>query len=162
MPAIGLLPPSAAEATLRAAQEALANVARHARASRVFVSLGSVGGGIELIVKDDGTGFDPNQGLRGMGTANMHTRAEEFGGKLELSSRPNAGTTVKFSIPYAAGSRHKYRNRAIALGLVMMAVFMNQVGGHWSIAPAVAFVAVIGVVHYLKTYRVRRLTETTQ
>ena len=160
MPPTRLLAPGAAEATLRAAQEALANVARHARASRVLVSLGSVGGGLELIVKDDGAGFDPNQSSRGMGRANMRTRAEEFGGRLELSSSPEVGTTVKFSIPYAAAGRNKYRNRGIALCLMMLGgVFLNRVGGHWSIAPAVAFVATISVVHYLKVYRARRLSE---
>jgi len=95
-----------------------------------------------------------------MGTANMRTRAEEFGGRLELSSSPEAGTAVKFSIPYAAAGRNKYRNRGIALCLMMLGgVFLNRVGGHWSIAPAVAFVATISVVHYLKVYRARRLSE---
>jgi hypothetical protein len=70
---------------------------------------------------------------------------------------------VKFSIPYAAGSRNKYRNRGIALVLMMLGgVFLNRVGGHWSIAPAVAFVATISVIHYLKSHRVRALSETAR
>jgi len=158
----GQLPPGAAEATLRVAQEALANVARHARASQVVVSLGSVSNGIELIVKDDGSGFDPSQSSRGMGTANMRTRAEEFGGKFELTSSPEAGTTVKFSIPYLIGSRSKYRRRGVALCLMMLGgLFLERKWGYWSLAPAVAFVAIISVGHYLKVHRARRLSETT-
>ena len=159
VPPTGLLAPGAAEATLRAAQEALANVARHSRASHVVISLDSPAGHMELTVKDDGAGFDPNQGSRGMGMANMRTRAQEFGGQLELASSPGAGTTVKFSIPYAR-PRHKYRNRAISVGLMILALFLNRVAHHWSVAPAVAFVAAIAVVHYLNAYRrVRRLNQ---
>jgi len=98
-----------------------------------------------------------------MGTANMRARAEEFGGKFELSSSTEAGTRVKVSIPYAAGSKNKYRNRGIAVCLMMLGgVFLNGLGGHWSVAPAVAFVATISVVHYLKAYRVRTLSETAR
>jgi hypothetical protein len=159
-----LVSPGAAEATLRAGQEALANVARHARASHVLVSLDSAEGRLELIVQDDGAGFDPNQASRGMGAANMRARAEEFGGHVELSSSLEAGTTVKFAIPYAsssaAGSRRKYRNRAITFGLFWVGFLLNSVAHHWSVAPALAFVAVLAVAHYyLKVYaRVRRLS----
>jgi two-component system sensor histidine kinase DegS len=163
---LGVIPPTeqmapgAAEATLRAAQEALSNVARHARASRVVVSLDSAAHRMELTVKDDGAGFDLNQGSRGMGIANMRRRAEEFGGKFEIASSSKGGATVKFSIPYAGGSRSEYRNRGIALVLGILGVLLNDVADHWSIAPAVTFVTVIGVIHYLRAYRrPRRLSE---
>jgi signal transduction histidine kinase len=170
---LGVLPPTsqmspgAAEATLRAAQEALSNVARHARASHVVVSLDSAGDGMELTVRDNGAGFDPNQASRGMGTANMRTRAEEFGGQFELASRSEEGTSVKFSIPCAdpgpgpdaAESRRRYRNKAIAFGLFWMGLLLHSAAPHWSVAPAVVFVAAIASAHYLKAYaRVRRLS----
>jgi signal transduction histidine kinase len=154
IPEAGLSAPGAAEATLRVAQEALANVARHARASHVVVSLGSTGDRMELTLQDDGAGFDTNQDSRGMGTANMRARAEDLGGRLELTSSREAGTTVKFSIPTAiastAGSRHKYRNRAIALTLMMATIFLNSYLHHWSLAPALVFVMALSVVHYFR------------
>lgn len=97
---IGKLPPSEAlapgaqNAIFRVAQEALANVGRHARAASVLVTLGGADGRAELRVQDDGAGFDPNQAPRGMGVANMRARAREFGGKLELASRPGAGAAA--------------------------------------------------------------------
>ncbi len=163
VPESALSAPGCAEATLRVAQEALANVARHARASHVLVSLDSAEGRMELTVQDDGSGFDPATDSRGMGTANMLARAEELGGRLELLSSRQAGTTVKFSIPSVAPassfSRYKYRNRTITVWLMMLTLFLNLNHSlhHWSLFPAVAFVSAIAVAHYLKAYgRVRR------
>jgi hypothetical protein len=63
------------------------------------VSLSSLNGREELRVQDDGAGFDPLQGRRGMGIANMRTRADEFGGQFDVVSSPGKGTAVTFSIP---------------------------------------------------------------
>ena len=77
---------------------------------------------MELTVKDDGAGFDPNQDSQGMGTANMRGRAEELGGQFELVTRPGEGTYMKFSIPClglepdGAEIRRRYRNKAISVG----------------------------------------------
>lgn len=163
-PPTGLAAPGAAEATLRVAQEALANVARHARASRVVVCLDSAEDRTDLTVQDNGAGFDPNQDSPGMGTANMRARAEELGGHLEIVSRPDAGTTVKFSIPAARTSntsmRYKYRNRTIALGLMLVTLFLNTSVHHWSLAPALAFIVAIAVAQYLKSSgSMRRLNQ---
>jgi signal transduction histidine kinase len=100
LPPNNALPPGAHEAILRAAQEALANVGRHARASNVDVWLGIARRKLALTVKDDGLGFDANQHKRGMGIDNIRTRAQEFGGELELISAPGRGTSVTISIPY--------------------------------------------------------------
>lgn len=163
LPPTDQMAPGSAEATLRVAQEALSNVARHARASHVTVSLDSAGDWMELAVKDDGTGFDPNQTSRGMGAGNMRRRADDFGGTFELDSRPGGGTKVKFSIPCVAGSRGKYRNRSIALSLMVVGFVLADAARPWSVwslAPAVAFVAVIGAIHYLEAYRrVRTLSD---
>jgi signal transduction histidine kinase len=103
---LGKLPPSEAfapgaqQAILRVAQEALANIGRHARAKNVSVKLDSFGGHVELIIGDDGGGFDTNLPAPGMGLANIRARAAEFNGEFWLASLPGAGTTVKLSIPY--------------------------------------------------------------
>ncbi len=84
---------------LRAAQQLLANVARHARATTVSVRL-DFAGTVTLTVADDGTGFDPARvGSQSYGLAIMRGRVERMGGRLELDSAPGAGTTVTVSVP---------------------------------------------------------------
>ena len=111
--ALGELPgaetfaPGEHEAIQRVAKKALANVARHARAAAVQVSLGSVNGQVELRVQDDGAGLDPNRQARGQGIGNMRARAAEFGGTLGLTSQPGESTSVVFAIPHAVGRTPK-------------------------------------------------------
>jgi signal transduction histidine kinase len=78
------------------AQEALANVAKHARATRVWVSLRRVGRDVWLQVIDNGRGFDPLQvgGRLGHGLSNMQERARQIGAAFEFTSHPGEGTTV--------------------------------------------------------------------
>jgi hypothetical protein len=86
------------EAIYRVAQEALANVARHARASQVTLSLRASAKRFELRVADNGSGFDAKTVRRGMGTANMEARAAEIGGRLTIVGQPS-GTEVVLSLP---------------------------------------------------------------
>jgi len=91
--------PAAAEvAVFRVAQEALVNVQKHARASRVSVDLGTHDGRIVLVVRDDGSGFRENAGW-GTGLGSMRERAEMLGGSLEMASRPGGGTVLTMTIP---------------------------------------------------------------
>jgi len=88
----------------RSAQEALANVRRHAQASRVRVELGRQdGAGWEIIVSDDGVGFEPEEGMRvregHLGLPSMRERLQLAGGSLEVRSRPGEGATVEIRIP---------------------------------------------------------------
>jgi signal transduction histidine kinase len=159
MPSTGTLPPGAAETTLRAAQEALANVARHARATHASVSLDSAEGLLKLTVQDNGAGFDPQETSRGMGTANMRSRAEELGGKFEISSRPAAGTTVRFSVPCVASEATVDRAAvrpgtffsSVSFGLFMLStvVFSRELH-RWMLVPCMAFTAVLAVIHYMR------------
>jgi two-component system nitrate/nitrite sensor histidine kinase NarX len=88
---------------MRIAQEALANVRKHAHASRVLVQLRREAAGWGLIVRDDGAGFDPQAALgtasRHFGLAIMRERAEGLGGTLHIEAAPGAGTTVTAHIP---------------------------------------------------------------
>ena len=83
-------------ATLR---EALSNVAKHARATEVHVSIVADGDSLVLRVADDGTGPPPNESSSGHGLINMAARARGNGGSFELSAGPLRGTVLVWSIP---------------------------------------------------------------
>lgn len=82
----------------RVAQEALANVARHAGATRVYVDLSTRDGGVDLCVRDDGRGFDTTLPPRGLGLNGMAERARLVGGELSIYSQPGGGTTVTLHV----------------------------------------------------------------
>ncbi len=81
-------------------REALSNVARHARARKVEVSLKHADGELSLVVSDDGEGIPASHRL-GSGLLNMHDRAERLGGSCGVTSSTGAGTTVRWQIPVA-------------------------------------------------------------
>lgn len=94
------LAPAVEQGVYRVAQEALANVARHASAQHLFVQLSQTNGRLSLQVTDNGCGFEFNQvdvnhhfGLKG-----MQERAEMLGGVLNVKSQPGRGTTVQLVI----------------------------------------------------------------
>jgi PAS domain S-box-containing protein len=96
------LGPELDTALFRIAQEALTNVARHAGASRVSVTLERLGGNILLGVEDDGRGLDPaGPPPRALGIVGMRERAERLGGELLLEARPQGGTVVRARLPLA-------------------------------------------------------------
>lgn len=89
---------------LRIAQEALANVARHAAADRVGVTLSFMGEEVTLDVRDDGRGFDPDAlpprtRTGGFGLDGMRARAERIAGSLAVESEPGQGTAVSARVP---------------------------------------------------------------
>jgi len=87
-------------AVFRIAQEALANVARHADAKRVAVELQPVGEhGMELAVRDDGRGFLTAGAGSGLGLNGMAERARLVGGELDIVSVPEGGTAVRLRVP---------------------------------------------------------------
>jgi signal transduction histidine kinase len=95
--------PENAQAALAAiAQEALANIIRHARPSLVRMSLVEEEGAIQLTIYDDGVGFDPASIIPSwnrLGLVAMYERALILGGRLEVESEPGAGTTIRALIP---------------------------------------------------------------
>jgi signal transduction histidine kinase len=92
-----------AETLLRMAQEALRNVERHARASRVLVTLRAGGGNtLELIIEDNGIGFDPGvQRPDHFGIVGLHEQADLIGAELEIVSKPGEGTMLSIVLPLA-------------------------------------------------------------
>ena len=100
------LPEEVKTALFRVSQEALANVAKHARARRVTLDLDFAATGLTLAIADDGVGFevdaiqlDPN---RGIGLRNMRERLASIGGTFEVHAAPGAGTLLLAKVPAEA------------------------------------------------------------
>jgi signal transduction histidine kinase len=92
-------------ALYRVALEALTNVARHAQASRIDVTLRKLAGAILMEIKDDGKAFDVEKMWtvrknRHLGMLGMRERMEMVGGSFTVESSPGVGTTIKVQIPF--------------------------------------------------------------
>jgi signal transduction histidine kinase len=81
------------------AQESLANVRKHARASSVRARLARESGLFRMTIQDDGDGFDPAHHAAGLGLRNMRERVELLGGRLEVQSGEGRGTELLVELP---------------------------------------------------------------
>ncbi|WP_454851658.1 sensor histidine kinase [Promicromonospora soli] len=95
---VGALPPAVEVVLLRAAQEAFANVRRHAQAGSVVVRLGQSEGGVTLTVSDDGRGLGADVAY-GFGLAGMRDRLHSAGGTLTIEPGDDGGTTLCAHVP---------------------------------------------------------------
>src|ERR1700761_1344133 len=84
---------------LRVAQEALANVRKHAAARTVQVGLSYAGPTVALQVSDDGRGFEVDRAADGYGLRGMRERLGQVNGRIEVTSAPGAGTCVRAEVP---------------------------------------------------------------
>ena len=105
------LPQEAEAAAYRIVQEALTNIARHARATSCRIVIDQVGDSIEVLVADDGVGFDPEvqrsgRSDRGLGLLGMQERVTRLGGACVVDSAPGRGTSVTVTLPL-----HRARSR---------------------------------------------------
>jgi PAS domain S-box-containing protein len=94
----------------RVAQESLMNVARHAQASEVNMSIHKLRGVIHMEVKDNGKSFQVQAALptgkkKRLGLLGMRERVEMVGGRFSVESSPGNGTTIRAEIPFANGTR---------------------------------------------------------
>ena len=82
-------------------QESLTNVARHARANHINISLRNIGGQLVLSVKDNGVGIEQGKldDSQSLGLIGMHERATAIGGELEIETRKDSGTCITLKIP---------------------------------------------------------------
>jgi signal transduction histidine kinase len=91
------------EAVFYVAADALGNVARHARARHAGLSLRRERDMVVLEVVDDGVGYDTTTSVAGFGLRNMRERAFNAGARLDMTSRPGAGTRLRLRIPARTG-----------------------------------------------------------
>ncbi len=88
----------------RIIQEALSNVRRHAHAKRVHVRCRQDANGAQVEIEDDGCGFVRDGVREGYGLRTMQQRAASIGGKLDIRSRPGAGTHIRLYVPMPSES----------------------------------------------------------
>ncbi len=88
-------------------QEALTNVARHARATQVEVAIGTQGNELVIDIRDDGEGIDPARidGRHSLGLLGMRERALQCGGSLQVQRRHPMGTLVSVRVPDSASRK---------------------------------------------------------
>jgi signal transduction histidine kinase len=142
LPPDAAFPPGAHQAMLRFAQEALANVARHARARQVTVTLERRDSLVALSIADDGQGFDAGQPPQGMGLSNMAARAAEAEGTYSLKSAPGQGTTVSLLVQPDAPDRARFLAWVLgAAALMVVFAMLLRIG-----PGAVAYVCVAELV----------------
>ncbi|MFL5303186.1 MAG: sensor histidine kinase, partial [Anaeromyxobacteraceae bacterium] len=105
------LPPLIETACFRLVQEAVTNVARHSGARRVDVELRARDGAVEIVVSDDGKGFDVRAARArvhagaSLGILSMEERVAVAGGQLEIDSGPGRGTIIRARFPSAGKHR---------------------------------------------------------
>jgi len=101
------LPEAVEMALFRIVQEALTNVARHARARLVCVEMTVEPHRVICTIQDNGRGFDPERAFGAeaprLGLLGMRERARQLGGSLVITSAPGCGATVRATFPYAGG-----------------------------------------------------------
>jgi PAS domain S-box-containing protein len=84
---------------IAALRECLANVARHARASSVSISISCTDEQLELVVDDDGVGVPPERSRAGNGLVNLSARSAQHGGTFVLEPLPRTGTRARWVVP---------------------------------------------------------------
>src|SRR5262249_39699444 len=83
----------------RIVQEQLKNILKYSHAKNVDILIQCKGENLELIIKDDGIGFDPKQTNRGIGLSSIHDRARFYNGIVDIQTSPRKGCAVHVSIP---------------------------------------------------------------
>jgi signal transduction histidine kinase len=107
--------PLAQSTMYRILQEALTNVARHAQARRVGIMLKHKNAILEIVIRDDGVGFDPAAALSeasGLGLHGMQERVALLGGSVAIESRRGHGTSIRARIPAAPAPPPPRKRRA--------------------------------------------------
>jgi PAS domain S-box-containing protein len=95
----GRLAPELESTIYRLVQEALSNVAKHARAERVSLSVRETDGYVDVAITDDGVGFDPDAPGAGFGLLGMRERVAMAGGTIDVRSAPGQGATIEARLP---------------------------------------------------------------
>ena len=88
-------------------KECLNNIVKHSKATQVLLSIKIINQGLTITIQDNGIGMDITKPKNGNGLRNLASRIQALGGKHEVKSTINAGTTFIFDIPLHAIVEHK-------------------------------------------------------
>ena len=107
------MPTDVALCLYRVTQEALLNIAKHARARQVGVTVARDGADVTLTVSDDGRGFDlaAARAKDSLGLISLDERVRLARGRLTIDTQPQRGTTLRIEVPAARGPRMPRRDR---------------------------------------------------
>jgi len=100
------LPLETEQALYRITQESLANVARHSHASQVSINLSYTDETVEMLINDNGCGFNLDQKPAGVGLRTMQERATMIGGSIKIESAPGDGTRIQVCAPIQKAESH--------------------------------------------------------
>lgn len=155
------LAPGAQEAIFRIAQEALSNIARHARAKNVRLRLyqqhDRENPALWLRIEDDGGGFDTTRPGAGMGLANINVRAAEIGGRLHIGSAPGEGTNLVMNIPIISLDVSKIRRISYAIQAytfiaIFIAHFLSRYSNSTGNIGVRLLIGILTIILFLPTY----------
>ncbi len=93
------LPSEIKTALYRVVQEGLTNITKHSQATTVVLDLRATATGLQLLLSDNGVGFDPSLNTTGFGLQSMAERVRAIGGTFQLTSQPGEGSQVQVDIP---------------------------------------------------------------
>jgi signal transduction histidine kinase len=136
LPAADRFPLAMQEAAFRIIQEALANIARHARAQNVWCTIVQHEDTLVVTIRDDGQGFDIQSTQKGMGLTNIQERVHHLDGSVTIESESGKGTTIQVTIPLLLSQetrekreqqeREAQRMEARAQGGLQLRAMMNS------------------------------------
>jgi signal transduction histidine kinase len=149
-------PQGITEALFRITQEALANIARHARAKHVSVRLAQIANAVELEIRDDGQGFNPSSGTSGTGIASIRERAVNLAGHAEIESSPGKGATVAVTIPCLESIVRRERSGEEASSELASAVERGRRAHKWAqdVMGVTAVLILLGVPIWLVVFSI--------
>lgn len=93
--------PSVKLSLYRMLQEVIQNTIKHARASMVNIQIFERNSKLNILIEDDGIGFDMKEVKKGLGLTNLEARTRLLGGKIHISSSPGRGTTTSMEFPFS-------------------------------------------------------------
>jgi PAS domain S-box-containing protein len=97
----GLLSPTKKITLFRIVQEQLKNIMKHSKAVNTTIFLQSHKDNLQLVIEDDGVGFDPKQTRRGIGLSNIQERVKFYNGTVSIETAPGKGCALSVTIPIA-------------------------------------------------------------
>jgi signal transduction histidine kinase len=162
LPPSGVFEPGTHQAVFRVAQEALANIGRHARARAVLVRIEATAGRLDLEIEDDGVGLDGARPLAGMGLQNMRARAAEIHGSLRIRPRQGGGTVIALSVPFETPDVVQHARRralitAILFGVLSLSTVSSLLRNGFGFANVfVIFFLLVSGHALLRYWRLRR------